>query len=201
MAESIELVPDGANLQVTLDNLQEYIDLVLHAVFHETVNLQLQAFKKGFNAVLPIESLRPFQVRDEVELLVCGSEPSGAEWADTNLLRDLIKPDHGYSASSQAYEHFLRFLVEMPAADRPAFLTWATGARRLPLGGLAALQPPMSLNQKKPLTSDQSPDEMGLPSVMTCQHYVKMPEYSSYEILKARFEQAIAEGGCAFYLN
>jgi len=59
----------------------------------------------------------------------------------------------------------------------------------------------MSLNQKKPLTSGQSPDEMGLPSVMTCQHYVKMPEYSSYEILKARFGQAIADGSANFTLS
>lgn len=60
MDDSIELIRDGKETAVTLENLQEYIDLVLHAVFHETINLQLQSFKKGFNAVLPIESLRPF---------------------------------------------------------------------------------------------------------------------------------------------
>ena len=200
MDESIELVRDGAETAVTLDNLQEYIDLVLHAVFHETVALQLQAFKKGFNSVLPIESLRPFQARDEVELLVCGAEPSGDEWADANLLRDLIKPDHGYSSKSRAYEEFLRFIVEMPTADRPLFVKWATGSRRLPLGGFAALEPRMSLNCKKPVRSDQTPD-MILPSVSSCQHYVKMPEYSSYAILRARFELAVREGSENFTLS
>ena len=45
----IELVRDGKDTQLTLDNVQEYIDLVLHSTFYECVNLQLQAFKKGFN--------------------------------------------------------------------------------------------------------------------------------------------------------
>ena len=116
------MIRDGKDTAVTLDNLQEYIDLVLHAVFHETINLQIQSFKKGFNAVLPIESLRPFQAREEVELLVCGSEPSDEEWADINMLRDVVKPDHGYSSKSRAYEEFLRFIVEMKRSDRPKFI-------------------------------------------------------------------------------
>ena len=35
----IELIQDGANTDVTLENVQEYIDLVLQAIFHDTVNL------------------------------------------------------------------------------------------------------------------------------------------------------------------
>ena len=41
MDDSIELIRDGKETPVTLDNIQEYIDLVLHAVFHETINLQV----------------------------------------------------------------------------------------------------------------------------------------------------------------
>ena len=37
--ENIELVQDGSNIVVTLDNVQEYIDLVLHSTFYECVNL------------------------------------------------------------------------------------------------------------------------------------------------------------------
>jgi hypothetical protein len=36
---------------------------------------------------------------------------------------------------------------------------------------------------------------------MTCQNYVKMPEYSSYDILKARFDLAIKEGSIGFTFN
>jgi E3 ubiquitin-protein ligase TRIP12 len=40
-----------------------------------------------------------------------------------------------------------------------------------------------------------------LPSVMTCQNYVKMPDYSSYEVLRERFTTAVAEGASNFTLS
>lgn len=40
----IELVKGGKDIEVTLENLQEYIDLVIHSTFHETINMQLNAF-------------------------------------------------------------------------------------------------------------------------------------------------------------
>lgn len=45
-----------------------------------------------------------------------------------------------------------------------------------------------------------SPDEQ-CPSVNTCLHYVKFPGYSSYEILKRKFETAILYGADVFTLN
>ena len=49
-------------------------------------------------------------------------------------------------------------------------------------------------------TLNALPDQV-LPSVNTCLHYVKFPEYSSYDVLKKKFEQAILLGGGAFLLN
>lgn len=57
---------------MTLDNLQQYIDLVLDSTFNESIRLQITAFKKGFNSVMPIENLKIFQSSDEIETLVCG---------------------------------------------------------------------------------------------------------------------------------
>lgn len=39
--DEIELVRDGKDTLVTLNNVQEYIDLVLHSTFYDCVNLQL----------------------------------------------------------------------------------------------------------------------------------------------------------------
>lgn len=36
---------------------------------------------------------------------------------------------------------------------------------------------------------------------MTCQNYVKMPEYSSYEKLKEKFDKAVEEGSEGFSLS
>jgi E3 ubiquitin-protein ligase TRIP12 len=37
--DSIELKPNGKDEDVTLENLQEYIDLVMHFMFHESVKI------------------------------------------------------------------------------------------------------------------------------------------------------------------
>ena len=44
------------------------------------------------------------------------------------------------------------------------------------------------------------PDEE-LPSVMTCQNYVKLPPYSSVDVCRARLVMAMTEGQGAFHLS
>ena len=74
----IELKQDGANTQVTLANVQDYIDLICHSYFHENIKLQVNAFKKGFNSIFPIESLKCFS-HQEIEHLVCGEHDLGLD--------------------------------------------------------------------------------------------------------------------------
>jgi E3 ubiquitin-protein ligase TRIP12 len=47
-----------------------------------------------------------------------------------------------------------------------------------------------------PLTSDDY-----LPSVMTCVNYLKMPDYSTVEVLREKLGTAIQEGQGAFHLS
>lgn len=89
-----------------------------------------------------------------------------------------------------------------------------TGSPRLPQGGFGALDPKLTVVLKKPtvmpsmsqqmkqeiINSSTHIDEI-LPSVMTCQNYVKLPAYSSYEMLKMKFQQAYNEGCNNFTLS
>ena len=40
-----------------------------------------------------------------------------------------------------------------------------------------------------------------LPSVMTCVNYLKMPDYSSVDVMKMKLGMAIKEGQGAFHLS
>ena len=201
MHDSIELIRDGKETQLNLDNVQEYIDLVLHSTFYECVNLQLQAFKKGFNSVLPMDSIRTFSSKGEIEMMVCGELMDDTNWKDLSTLKKAIKPDHGFTTESRCYNDFLRFIIEMEPSFRPKFIQWLTGSKRLPKGGFSGLENQVSINQVKDSSLNSvAPDEK-CPSVNTCHHYVKFPEYSSYEILKHKFEQAILMGADVFALN
>lgn len=88
--------------------------------------------------------------------------------------------------------HFIRYITELEPAERPAFIKFLTGSKRLPLGGFKGLSPPLTLVLKRE-NAGQQPDEP-LPSVMACQNYVKAPRYSSYDVFKIKFDHAVSEG-------
>ncbi len=74
-----------------------------------------------------------------------------------------------------------------------AFLQFVTGCSSLPPGGLANLHPRLTVVKK----DAHSPSVY--PSVNTCVHYLKLPEYPSEEVLKTRLMDATREKG--FHLN
>jgi len=74
------------------------------------------------------------------------------------------------------------------------------GAPRLPIGGLKGLNPKLTIVKKIPDDVNQFADAI-LPSVMTCQNYIKLPDYSTKEILKKRLTFAMMEGQEAFALS
>ncbi len=53
---------------------------------------------------------------------------------------------------------------------------------------------------KKTFEKGDNPDNY-LPTVMTCQNYLKLPEYSSYEIFEKKMILAMKEGGREFNLS
>jgi E3 ubiquitin-protein ligase TRIP12 len=88
--------------------------------------------------------------------------------------------------------NFIKYITEIKAEERPLFLKFLTGSKRLPIGGFKTLSPHLTLVLKKEAFG-QSPDGI-LPSVMACQNYVKCPQYSNFEVFKAKFDYAVAEG-------
>ena len=120
--EEIELKMNGKNTEVTIDNLQEYIDLILHFLFHDTVKIQLQAFKKGFNMIFHIDTLKPFSTQLELEDMICGTLKNNEEWSNLQKLMENVVPAHGYHSKSVEYLNFLRFMSELQTDDRRKFL-------------------------------------------------------------------------------
>jgi E3 ubiquitin-protein ligase TRIP12 len=112
---------------------------------------------------------------------------------------EYLKFDHGYTRSSRAVGFLLEVICEFSDANLATFLKFVTGSPRLPVGGLARLTPRLTIVKKSP-ESGVSPDAY-LPSVMTCANYVKLPDYSSKEIMRERLLTAIFEGQGAFYLS
>jgi hypothetical protein len=78
-------------------------------------------------------------------------------------------------------------------------LKFITGCERLPIGGLAALHPKITV-AKRVMDSGESPDE-SLPTVSTCSNYFKLPAYSCQPVMLERLLLAISEGQDEFGLS
>lgn len=64
----IELIPNGANTTVTINNVGEYVDQVIDLTLGSGVRRQAEAFRAGFSQVFPYSALRAF-TPDELVML------------------------------------------------------------------------------------------------------------------------------------
>ncbi|KAL5401064.1 hypothetical protein PMIN03_011840 [Paraphaeosphaeria minitans] len=190
----IELVENGADKQVTMDNVDMYVEKVLDLTLGSGVQRQEEAFREGFSEVFPYSALRAF-TPDELVMLFGRVDE---DWSLETLM-DSIKADHGYNLDSKSVRNLLQTMSEFSATERRDFLQFITGSPKLPIGGFKSLTPMFTVVCKPsepPYTSDDY-----LPSVMTCVNYLKMPDYSSMQILREKLRVAIQEGQGAFHLS
>ena len=50
--DEILLKEGGKDIELTPENLREYINLNLYFLFKQTIQIQIQAFRQGFNFVI-----------------------------------------------------------------------------------------------------------------------------------------------------
>jgi len=193
--DDLELVDAGVTVEVTAANALQYVCSVVRYVLVTGVQRQVQSFLGGYSEVLDVASLLLFEPT-EMELLMCG--PSFEPW-DREFLVRATRCDHGFSHESEAVGYLLRFLSELGGEDQRRFLLFATGSPALPVGGLLGLHPRLTI-VKRTADGGRSADEC-LPTVSTCSSYLKLPQYSSYEILKERMQYAMLEGQGSFLLS
>jgi len=193
--ENVELFPDGSCCAVTKYNVHDYVGRVCRYLLLDGVSRQVAAFCAGCEKVLSPTSWLQF-LPEEFESLLCG--PNFERWEMSSLIA-ATKCDHGYTHESSAVQYLFQVLSTYNLEEQRMFLTFVTGTPRLPVGGLAALNPRLTIVKRTP-EAGRSPDEC-LPTVMTCTNYLKLPQYSSYEITKERLEYAIREGQGSFHLS
>ncbi|EFO28334.2 hypothetical protein LOAG_00153 [Loa loa] len=187
--KQMELIENGANIDVTANNVELYIAACTNFYLISGILNQLKAFREGFDLVFPLRNLRMFVPR-ELQTLLSGDQCP--EWTREDII-SFTEPKLGYTKESPGFLRFVDVLVGMSANERKSFLQFTTGCSSLPPGGLANLHPRLTIVRKVD-SGDGS-----YPSVNTCVHYLKLPDYSSTEIMRERFLTATNEKG--FHLN
>ncbi|KAI8337685.1 hypothetical protein BC941DRAFT_425909 [Chlamydoabsidia padenii] len=190
----IDLKRNGSQIPVTMDTVEEYIQLLTDMIVGSGVKDQISAFREGFNGLFSVEDLKVLTGQELVTLFGSSSE----DWSYSTLF-NTIKADHGFTMESATIKNLLEILSEMNTEDQRGFLQFTTGSPRLPIGGWKAMRPTFTVVRKNcdaPLTADDY-----LPSVMTCANYLKMPDYSSKKIMHKQLLKSMQEGTNSFLLS
>ncbi|KAH8903076.1 hypothetical protein BR93DRAFT_987001 [Coniochaeta sp. PMI_546] len=190
----IELVPNGAQMSLSMENVDLYLEKVIDMTLGAGVRRQVDAFRTGFSQVFPYSALSAF-TPDELCTLFGRTDE---DWSIETLM-DSVKADHGYNMDSKSVKNLLQTMSEMTPSQRREFLQFTTGSPKLPIGGFKSLTPMFTV-VCKPSEAPYSSDDY-LPSVMTCVNYLKLPDYTDISVMRRQLFMAIKEGQGAFHLS
>ena len=200
------LIPNGSEIKVNAKNINQYISEIFNKLLIEGQTIVIDAFKEGFNKVFDIDNLKCFSSNELVDIICGSSVLNNSFWTYEHLVQNII-PSHGFNKESLVYEGLIEILMKMTNEERKMFLLFVTGSPRLPIGGFKNLYPKLTVvmfqseyNENTMNFGNFNPDKH-LPSVMTCQNYLKIPNYSNISILKEKLFFAIKEGNNAFHLS
>lgn len=188
---NIKLITNGDNKYVDETNYKDYIELVKSYTCGDGIQHLRVSFIKGFNSVIPFKMLKFFTDQEMCDLLR-GDRTGITEQA----LKENVQIQHGYSPDSQQIQWFFEILLNMSSELQREFIQFVTGFIALPIGGLSSINPKLTLARTQ-FTNQTDPDTV-LPTVMTCTNYLKIPAYSSKEIMENMLYKAIQEGKIAF---
>ena len=187
-----------SSTNVTGANVDVYVSKLIAFTVWYGIRLQCSSFVNGLRDIIPNVSLFGCLTPSEIRDLACGS-PS-VDWTRSDLSSHIKLQPGQYSMNSQPAQFFFSSLLDMDQLERQEFLRFVTGCPFLPVGGLAALYPPLTLMQKGSTSaiplSEQSKKEISqndnvLVSSSTCFHQIKLPPYSSLEVTKRMLRNSV----------
>jgi E3 ubiquitin-protein ligase HERC1 len=175
----VELVPDGEKKSVTFDNRLEYVNLVKYRRLNES-RAQVQAIRRGLGTMVPLDVLSLF-TWEELEMCVCGKPDVNVE-----QLKRFARYD-GYSGEDDPnMVMFWKTMAEFSPKERSLFLRFASGRERL------AMETETGRNKStNAITIARLYGKDTLPQASTCFFTVKIPSYSSQEVMKQKLLLAI----------
>ena len=185
----VELKPGGAEIAVTNENKQEYVDLMAHWLFKERYEPAMSSLVEGFSAHISISKYMKLFTLDEIQLLL-GGRPD----IDLRDLQKDCKHTGGYHADSAQVQWLWSLLEEYDSEKLSLFLGFVSGCASMPVDGL---DPPLMVTQ---MEDQESPalEDQALPRAHTCFNQLDLPEYATYNQLLEKLKFAFTEASSGF---
>ncbi|VDM81009.1 unnamed protein product, partial [Strongylus vulgaris] len=106
--EEMELVEGGADMDVTMDNVELYVQKCADFYLNTGIVNQMRAFRDGFDRVFGLRALRSYSP-EEVQRLLSGEQCP--EWTREDVL-NYTEPKLGYTKDSPGFLRFVDVMVE-----------------------------------------------------------------------------------------
>ncbi|ODM97024.1 putative E3 ubiquitin-protein ligase HERC1 [Orchesella cincta] len=176
----VPIVPGGRAIPLTFSSRMDYIDKAIHFRIHE-MDLQIAAIREGMAGIVPCPLLT-LMTGSHLEQLVCGLPD-----ISVGLLKQIVR----YREMDESHElvQWLWSILEgFSNAERVLFLRFVSGRSRLPANLADFSQRFQVMRVDRPLN--------GLPTAQTCFFQLRLPPYTSKEIMCERLRYAISNCTC-----
>ena len=170
----IELKPNGKDIDVDINNVNEYINIFKLKRLEE-FNSQIKEIQKGLFAGIPLDSLQILNWR-QLELIICGKKSFDIDDFKKHTVYD------GFNKDEQVIKWFWEWFESISEEDKFKYLRFVSGRTRLP-------QTNFGNNYKH--TINKVYNKELLPNSHTCFFTLHLPDYNDKNDLIKKFEYAI----------
>ncbi|KAK1747901.1 HECT-type E3 ubiquitin-protein ligase [Skeletonema marinoi] len=203
--KTVELIHGGSNILVTKDNVIQYIHLVSHQRMNIAGSRQTHAFLHGFRDIIPAPWVRLFSAY-EFQKLISGDD--AVQGIDVQGMMNVTRYSGGLHPSQPIVQWLWEVVNEMNSEQQRKFLKFMTSCSRQPLLGFKSLAPAPCVQQTRLREDNRGVDiaeespigNIRLPTSSTCMNLLKLPKYTSKEMLRDKLLYAI-EAAAGFELS
>jgi len=182
--EHIPLVDNGSNIKVTKDNLDSFIVKLADWKLNVAIKAQSKAFLRGLRMLIPEKLLKIFSPH-ELQTLISGADKP----IDIDDLRRHCNVNRHHFSREKEVEYlawFWEVVQELDLSQQQNLLRFVTSCPRPPLLGFQSLYPKFGI-QLLGANGDTK-----LPMAGTCFNLLRLPVYSTKQILKDKLVVAIS---------
>eukprot|EP00600_Ochromonadales_sp_CCMP1393_P014507 CAMPEP_0175000774 /NCGR_PEP_ID=MMETSP0005-20121125/2777_1 /TAXON_ID=420556 /ORGANISM="Ochromonas sp., Strain CCMP1393" /LENGTH=985 /DNA_ID=CAMNT_0016255611 /DNA_START=378 /DNA_END=3336 /DNA_ORIENTATION=+ len=183
-----ELIPGGADILVTDENKEEYLQLRLRHRMLDSIKPQLEHFLVGLYEVIPADLLSVFDYQ-ELDLLLCGVPVIDLD--DWKQHTEYMGQYKKLGAKHKVIQWFWTAVEAMSHEERIRLLQFTTGCARLPSQGFRALQSTDGRYRRFNIQSVLKKESI-YPRAHTCFNKLDLPMYSNQRELDAYLSVVIS---------
>jgi hypothetical protein len=156
-------------ISTSITLLQRVLEIAIEQEVHRYDDV-LDAIAKGLHKIVPAEALRALHWRD-IQEQICGKATASVEDFKNAIISNL---------GSQRLAMFYRAIERLSPEERSLLLAFATGQRRFPIRQRLKVEELQGKSNTLPIAS-------------TCFFQLKLPHYSSEDIMLEKLRKAITE--------